>query len=146
MAQYLDHLDQTVRRLRMRMPTPAVIELLVPTSVVRERLTARRQCSTCGTVYNLRDHPPAHADTCDHDGMFWFRRSDDKDQAILNRPRIYEQMIGPLSDYCKARWDYQQINGSQHPGMIAGLVLRRPRSITAGNHKSQCALICLAQS
>ena len=112
-AQYLDKLVE-----RSAMPTPVVIELVVSPSIALDRLMARLLCPACGAVYNLRDHLPAHPGICDHDGMVLLRRSDDKEEVVINRLAMYEQAIVPLRAYCQSHWDYHRIDGEQPPGNL----------------------------
>lgn len=107
------YLDRLVRKLGM--PVPTAIDLVVTPAVARERMLARLQCPVCGSIYNLRQRPPAHPDICDHDGMRLFRRSDDNEPAILNRIKVYEEAISPLVEFCRSHWDYHRIDGNQAP-------------------------------
>src|SRR5882757_339051 len=48
-------------------PLDLVIDLVVPTEVVLERLAARRVCSDCGANYSV-DSPPKYGWVCDNCG------------------------------------------------------------------------------
>ena len=48
-----------------------VIHLAVDYNVIIARLTGRRQCPLCGTLYNVSSHPPRVDGVCDLDGTNW---------------------------------------------------------------------------
>jgi adenylate kinase len=60
-----DHLHEWVNHRGMR---EVVIYLAVDYNVVIARLTGRRQCPRCGTLYNLATRPPRVDGLCDKDG------------------------------------------------------------------------------
>jgi len=45
-----------------------VIHLAVDYNIIIARLTGRRQCPRCGTLYNIASHPPQVDGLCDLDG------------------------------------------------------------------------------
>ena len=47
---------------------PAVVHLEVDQERIVRRLTGRRQCPVCGTLYSLKTNPPKVAGVCDLDG------------------------------------------------------------------------------
>lgn len=79
----------------------AVIELEVLDSLVLTRLTSRRVCSSCGAIYNLRNHPPKVEGICDNCGAKVIQREDDRVDAIQNRLNVYRAQTQPLIDYYK---------------------------------------------
>src|SRR5262245_25905006 len=54
-----------------------VIHLLVDYNRIITRLTGRRQCPHCGTLYNLVSKPPKQDEVCDLDGTKLVIRDDD---------------------------------------------------------------------
>src|SRR5207248_10430188 len=61
----------------MGMPRPLVLHLDVSRGRLLERLTARRQCGQCGTIYNLLSKPSARGMYCELDGAHLVQRDDD---------------------------------------------------------------------
>ena len=47
---------------------PAVVHLVVDYEKIVARLSGRRQCPVCGTIYSLTSNPPKIAGKCDLDG------------------------------------------------------------------------------
>jgi adenylate kinase len=76
----------------------AVVDLVVPTELVLQRLSSRRVCSICGTNYSLQA-PPKDDWTCDNCGGEVVLRDDDTQQAIARRLALYEQETAPLIEF-----------------------------------------------
>ena len=73
-----------------------VILLDCPDSVVVERLSGRRTCVTCGTVYHVTYNPPSAGNVCDRDGCDLQQRPDDKAETVQKRLDIYAEQTAPL--------------------------------------------------
>ena len=83
-AEFLDRM-----LAERRLPKPVVLHLDVPLDALAGRLTSRRQCPTCGTIYNLLHQPPKKAGLCDNDGSPLITRKDDQEDVVLERLRNY---------------------------------------------------------
>ena len=80
-----------------------VIHLIVDYNVIIARLTGRRQCPVCGTVYNLVSKPPKVPGVCDLDGAKLIVREDDRESVIRERLEAYEHQTRPLLDYFRGK-------------------------------------------
>jgi len=76
-----------------------VIYLAVDYNVVIARLTGRRQCPRCGTLYNVVSHPPQVDELCDLDGEKLVVREDDSESVIRERLEAYELQTRPVLEY-----------------------------------------------
>jgi len=96
-------LDSLLAKLGIRLDT--VINLEVPRSVILDRLTTRRTCSnpSCQTIYNVKTNPPKTEGVCDKCGSPVIQRSDETEEAILNRLETYNRQTAPLIDYYRQR-------------------------------------------
>jgi adenylate kinase len=79
-----------------------VIYLAVDYNVVIARLTGRRQCPRCGTLYNLATKRPRVDETCDLDGEKLVVRQDDNESVIRERLAAYERQTQPVLEYFRA--------------------------------------------
>lgn len=79
-------------------PIDQVLYFEIPESVLVERLSQRRNCPTCGTVYNLVTQPPRIPGRCDRDGTPLIQRSDDSEEAVRTRLAVYREVTLPLLD------------------------------------------------
>ena len=80
-----------------------VIHLLVDYNILITRLTGRRQCPHCGTLYNLFSKPPKRDEVCDLDGTKLVIRADDSRGIIQQRLDAYERQTQPLIAYFREK-------------------------------------------
>jgi adenylate kinase len=91
-------------------PVDVVVELVVPNEVVVDRLSARRTCPGCNTIYAVGD--PAIADgVCPKCGGTPVQRDDDKPDAILRRLEVYERDTAPLLGHYSSLGLLEQVDG-----------------------------------
>jgi adenylate kinase len=102
----LDGFPRTVNQARMLMELmerrgfrPAVVHLVVDYERIVARLSGRRQCPVCGTLYSLKTHPPKVAGICDLDGARLVTREDDREEVIRQRLSDYDSLTRPLLAY-----------------------------------------------
>ena len=76
-----------------------VIHLAVDYNIVIARLTGRRQCPRCGTLYNIVLKPPQVDRLCDLDGEKLAIRDDDSEAVIRERLEAYERQTRPVLEY-----------------------------------------------
>ena len=79
-----------------------VIYLAVDYNIIIARLTGRRQCPRCGTLYNLATQPPREDGLCDLDGEKLTIREDDAESVIRERLDAYERQTRPVLDWYRA--------------------------------------------
>ena len=93
---------------------PLVVYLDVDYNEIVTRLTARRSCPQCGTVYNLFSKPPKQEGVCDVDGVPVVVRNDDREEVIRQRLENYDQQSRPLVDFFRERVRrFYSVNGSE---------------------------------
>jgi adenylate kinase len=78
-----------------------VIHLAVDYNVIIARLTGRRECPRCGTLYNVAFHPPKVDELCDLDGERLVVRDDDREPVIRERLDAYERQTRPVLEYLR---------------------------------------------
>jgi adenylate kinase len=106
----LDGFPRTVRQAAfldglladLGLPRPTVIHLDVSDEGLLRRLTGRRQCALCGSVYNLISRPSIRGSRCENDGGALVQRDDDTEGVILHRLKDFESYSAPLIDYYKS--------------------------------------------
>lgn len=91
-----EHLDQW---LDSRGIAEVVVHLKVDYNVIIARLSGRRVCPRCGTLYNLATKPPKVDELCDLDGEKLVVREDDREEVIRRRLEAYERQTRPVLDY-----------------------------------------------
>jgi adenylate kinase len=89
----------------------------VPMDALVGRLTSRRQCPTCGRIYNLLHQPPKRAGFCDDDGTALVTRKDDQEDVVKERLRTYDSVSRPVLAHYQDS-NYHQIRGDRSPSYI----------------------------
>ncbi len=74
----------------------AVINLVVPEWILIERLTSRRTCKKCGKIYNILYLKPKKEGICDECGGELVQRSDEVEEVIKHRLKVFDDQIKPL--------------------------------------------------
>ena len=95
----LDQAGHLCRWLDGRGIREVVIYLAVDYNIVIARLTGRRQCPRCGTLYNLATQRPRVDELCDLDGEKLVIREDDDELVIRERLAGYERQTRPVLDH-----------------------------------------------
>ena len=83
-------------------PLDRVVCFEIPEGLLVERLTQRQHCPQCGTLYNLATRPPRRPGVCDLDGTELVRRTDDREEAVRTRLRVYREQTEPLIAHYRA--------------------------------------------
>lgn len=76
-----------------------VLLLQVHDEVLIERLSSRRECSKCGTPYNIITNRPETDGICDKCGGELIQRDDDTPETIKQRLQIYHKQTEPIKAY-----------------------------------------------
>ena len=95
-------LDQA-KKLDTITPIDVIMQLIVPDWIIIKRLSTRRICKNCGTVYNVKFLKPKVEGVCDKCGGPLYQRSDDNPYTIKNRLKIYEEQTRPLIMFYKEK-------------------------------------------
>ncbi len=78
-----------------------VVHLVVDYNIIIARISGRRQCPACGTVYGINSSAPSTVGVCDKDGAKLAVRDDDREEVVRERLRAYEQQTSPVLAYFK---------------------------------------------
>ncbi len=101
-----------------------VINLVVDDRVVVERITGRRSCPQCGTVYHVKNMPPKVPGICDRDGTPLVQRPDDTEEVVRNRLRTYYQQTEPVVSFYKARRTVHDVDANGDADTVAEVLFR----------------------
>jgi adenylate kinase len=105
-------------RLAAKQMRPMVVHLEVDYNVIIRRISGRRQCPVCGTLYNLAADPDRVA--CDMEGAKLEIREDDREDVVRERLLAYDRQTAPVLAFFKdAGYPVWDITGSGVPENIA---------------------------
>jgi adenylate kinase len=98
---------------------PRIIMLHVAQERLVERLTQRRMCPQCGTIYNALLRPPKVEDRCDLDGTELIHRPDDWEDAVRHRIEVFQQETASVIAHYNAIGALTVIEADRNPAAIA---------------------------
>lgn len=101
-----------------------VLNLVASEEEIVKRLTARRNCSKCGAVYNLITMKPKKKDVCDNCGSSLVVRKDDEPETVRKRIQVYQQETAPLIDYYRKKKILADIDASPRPKEVYNSVVK----------------------
>ena len=91
-----------------------VVDVAVPEPELVKRLAGRRICSTCGANAAALD-----ATACGKCGGQLVQRTDDDQDVVIERLRVYQQSTRPVLEYYRERPTFREVNGAQAPERVA---------------------------
>jgi adenylate kinase len=103
-------------------PLDIVLSFDLPHDVLVERLSGRRICPTCQSVYHVETRPPRQPGRCDHEGAELIQRPDDLPQAIRTRLEVYAAQTAPLLDYYRERHLLRAVDARGSPDQVAARI------------------------
>ncbi len=87
------------------------------------RITGRRICPVCGSIYNVYLHPPGREGFCDLDGSALQRRDDDAESVFEGRMRAYEAQTAPVLEHYRALGRLAVVDGELAPEAVTSSVV-----------------------
>jgi adenylate kinase len=115
-------LDTHVGEFFQGLPVVAIRLKVDYTNLVR-RITGRRNCPTCGSIYNVYLQPPKEDERCDIDGTPLTRRSDDTEEVFAERLRTYETQTAPVVAHYRALGRLEDMDGDQPVDSVTAGIL-----------------------
>jgi adenylate kinase len=90
-----------------------VINCDVSEEEVIKRISGRKSCKSCGTIYNMFFLKEKVENVCDNCGGELFQREDDKENIVKDRLKTYHQKTAPLIDYYKEKNLLEEVDANQ---------------------------------
>ena len=106
-----DALDMELKNLNYSLDY--VINIEVDSEALIERAVGRRICKSCGATYHIKFNKPKEEGKCDLCGGELFQRSDDTEETVTNRIKVYLEQTQPLINYYTEKGIIANINGDQ---------------------------------
>ncbi|MDR4479521.1 MAG: adenylate kinase [Nitrospira sp.] len=89
-----------------------VINFRVSREDVIRRLSGRRSCPKCQSVFHVDFAAPKVSGECDRCGGVLVQRSDDKPETIEARLKVYDEQTAPLIAYYEQKQILSELDGS----------------------------------
>lgn len=104
-----------------------VCNLLVSDQEVLKRITGRRSCVACNTIYHIDTSPPKNANSCDFCNAPLTQRADDTAEVVEERLKAYYKQTKPVEDFYKQVSHVHDIDGSQSSDTVFDLLIKHIR-------------------
>jgi adenylate kinase len=96
-----------------------VVDVRVPEHELVRRLAGRMICGNCGANAELPTDGSAASTVCVKCGGELVQRSDDNEQVVRERLKVYERATKPLVEFYRERPTFRIVNGAQPPERVA---------------------------
>jgi len=83
------------------------------------RITGRRNCPVCQTIYNVYMRPPKQDGICDIEGAELVQRADDTEEVFKERMRAYGALTAPVVEHYRAQGRFAEVDGDRPIAVIA---------------------------
>ncbi|OGW54767.1 MAG: adenylate kinase [Nitrospirae bacterium RIFCSPLOWO2_02_42_7] len=90
-------LDRMLERIKMSVDY--VFNLEVDEDEIIKRLSGRRSCESCQTAYHIHFNLPKKKGICNSCGGRLIQRSDDREETVSERLKVYKERTEPLINY-----------------------------------------------
>jgi adenylate kinase len=100
------------------MPVIAV-SIQVDYNQLLRRITGRRSCPVCQTIYNVHMNPSKRDGFCDVEGAALAQRADDTEEVFKERMRAYEALTAPVVEHYRALGRFAEVDGDRPIAAIA---------------------------
>ena len=77
------------------------------------RITGRRNCPVCQSIYNVHGKPPKKEGLCDVEGAALVQRADDTEKVFEERMRAYEASTAPVVEHYRAQGRFAEVDGNR---------------------------------
>lgn len=101
-----------------------VIDIQVPDEKIVQRLSGRRVCSGCGASYHLLYKKPEKDGVCNSCGAQLVQRTDDREETVLERLKVYHEQTEPLVDYYRKKNKLVVVEGQEEVSDTTALTLK----------------------
>ena len=91
-----------------------VIHINVDKNTLEKRITGRRICEDCNTIYNINDKnsSPQVESICDNCGGKLYQRSDDNLESFQTRYNTYEEKTAPILEHYRKQGVLKEVDGN----------------------------------
>jgi adenylate kinase len=99
------------------------VSIQVDYNQLLRRITGRRGCPVCKTIYNIYGKPSKRDGFCDVEGAALVQRADDTEPVFEERMRAYEALTAPVIEHYRGLGRFAEVDGNRPiEAIAAGIV------------------------
>jgi len=107
-------LDSTLAELSLAPNLPVVaISIVVAYEQLLKRITGRRICPICRSIFNAYSQPPKTSGRCDNDCTHLVQRPDDTEEVFTERMKAFNEQTAPVIAHYRELGRFQEVEGNQ---------------------------------
>lgn len=115
-------LDRHLVEAHSALPVVA-ISITVAYDVLLHRITGRRTCPVCRSIYNVFSNPPKVAGACDNEGAVLVQRSDDSEEVFVERMKTFDAQTAPVVEHYRAKGRFEEVDGDQAVELVTDTII-----------------------
>jgi adenylate kinase len=105
-------------------PLPVVaVSIQVNYNQLLRRITGRRICPVCQSIYNIYVNPPKRDGFCDIEGAALIQRDDDTEEVFQERIRAYAALTAPVVEHYRDQGRFAEVDGDRPIPVIAAEIV-----------------------
>jgi adenylate kinase len=124
-------LDERLALTAQSLPVIAV-SIKVDYNQLLRRITGRRNCPVCATIYNVYMNPSKREGFCDIEGAALVQRADDTERVFKERMLVYEGLTAPVIDHYRALGRFAEVDGDRPIAVIAAGIVAAVERLRQG--------------
>ena len=115
-------------------PLPVVaVSIHVDYNQLLRRITGRRICPVCQTIYNVYVNPPRREGLCDVEGAELVQRPDDTEEVFKERMRAYEALTAPVIEHYRLLGRFDEVDGDRPIAEVAASIVAAVERLREGS-------------
>jgi adenylate kinase len=108
------------------------VSIQVDYNQLLRRITGRRNCPVCASIYNVFMNPPKREGFCDLEGAALVQRADDTERVFKERMRAYVGLTAPVIEHYRALGRFTEVDGDRPIGIIAAGIVAAVERLREG--------------
>jgi len=123
----LDGFPRTIKQaevLEKNIRIDKVINFVVSSATIIDRLSGRLICPKCKIIYHIRNLPPKKEGICDKCGSKLIRREDEKPAVVKKRLEVYKKQTQPLLEFYRKKNLLINMDGDRKVGVVIKELLK----------------------
>jgi len=99
------------------------VSIQVDYNELLRRITGRRLCPVCQTIYNIYVKPPRVEGLCDVEGAALVQRPDDTEEVFAERMRAYSAQTAPVVEHYRDLGRFAEVDGNRPIEVVAAGII-----------------------
>ncbi len=107
------------------------INITVDYTELLHRITGRRTCPVCKSIYNAFSNPPKVEGHCDLESAELVQRPDDTEAVFIERMKTFESQTAPVIDHYRVQGRFREVDGNQAVEAVTTAITEALKSLRA---------------